>query len=503
MAPPKRSKAKSKQLKMIGEFSSNAKNVNLMEARLKEQYEAIRKTKREINKAKCKLTRRKNKLTSLQQTLNNADKSLASSSRLSVKTRFFISSKKAAQRKKQPTNKETPHMAKTVRRSETFNACLLIHGSNVESTAYGMINTLTSKYSAKDLSNHILTAKPAFVNELKHQTMLANERSYYKSNSNLLRSLNVYYSHCVMGKTKYLNIRKANKNKVHIPNYVTYQNLSKYIRDINIGVLRDVQEDFGKGLEDEDVVEGMYRPLVPYVQRIAEFYFTVYQKRTDSLKEYPNFSKKNENSFQFLISFGGDGAPGSGTAFLLAFLNIGQRLMSSRENFLVFGAFCKEDCEQVRRYILKTVSDFKYLENNLFEVKSGESVVNVEFKIAELPNDMKMLCFLAGELNNNAHYFSTFANVNKLDCSNITKNIGEGSKDWMTFSTAKRVAGGKKAQEKRKEEWFYSMPKFYCFYCFQIKKFFLITLYPQLKNFLKKSYSLFSLELYFFNNVTL
>ena len=42
--------------------------------------------------------------------------------------------------------------------------------------------------------------------------------------------------------------------------------------------LRDVQEDFGKGL-DWDVVEWMYRPLVPYVQRLAEFYFTVYQKK--------------------------------------------------------------------------------------------------------------------------------------------------------------------------------------------------------------------------------
>jgi hypothetical protein len=30
---------------------------------------------------------------------------------------------------------------------------------------------------------------------------------------------------------------------------------------------------------------------------------------------------------------------------------------------------------------------------------------------AELPNDMKMLAFLAGELTNSATYFSTFADV--------------------------------------------------------------------------------------------
>ena len=34
MAPPKRPKAKSKQLKMIGEFSKNNKEINLMEVKL-------------------------------------------------------------------------------------------------------------------------------------------------------------------------------------------------------------------------------------------------------------------------------------------------------------------------------------------------------------------------------------------------------------------------------------------------------------------------------------
>ena len=199
--------------------------------------------------------------------------------------------------------------------------------------------------------------------------------------------------------------------------------MSKYIREIDIGILRDVQEDFGQGLPEEDSVEGSYRPLIPYVQRISQFYFNVCKDRTDTLKQFPNFSKKEDNSFQFLISFGGDGAPGSGTAFLVAFLNIGQRLMSSKENFLVFGAYCKEDCEQVRRYILQTVLDLKHLEGNIFEITSGGTVMKVEYKVAELPNDMKMLCFLAGELSNCAHYFSTFANVNHSDCSNIKKKL--------------------------------------------------------------------------------
>ena len=47
--------------------------------------------------------------------------------------------------------------------------------------------------------------------------------------------------------------------------------------------------------------------------------------------------------------------------------------------------------------------------------------------MGELRNDMKMLCFLGGELSNNAHYFTTFANVNKHDLHDKTKVFGTGS----------------------------------------------------------------------------
>ena len=44
--------------------------------------------------------------------------------------------------------------------------------------------------------------------------------------------------------------------------------------------------------------------------------------------------------------------------------------------------------------------------------------------LGELPNDMKMLCFLGGELSNIAHYFSTFADVNKSNYNDIKKESG-------------------------------------------------------------------------------
>ena len=108
-----------------------------------------------------------------------------------------------------------------------------------------------------------------------------------------------------MGKTKYLSMRKANKNKENIPNYVTYDKLSKSIRDIDMGILKDVNEDFGKGLPEDDFVEGCYRPLIPYAQRIAEFYLNVYDERSDSLKQFPFYDDKENNNgspFKFLIS---------------------------------------------------------------------------------------------------------------------------------------------------------------------------------------------------------
>ena len=254
-----------------------------------------------------------------------------------------------------------------------------------------------------------------------------------------------------MGKAKFISIRKANRNDDNVPNYVSYGTLANHINNIDIGVIKDVKTDFGHDLEGEESGEGVYRPLIPYVQRISKFYLNVYKQRNDEMKQFKKFPKKSEDSFQFLINFGGDGAPGSGTAFLFSFLNVGQRLMSSRENFLVFGAFCKENCTLVRRYIAQIVTDLKYLENNIFEIKSEDVTVNVEYKVAELSNDMKMLCFLAGELSNSAHYFSTFANVNKADCSNINKNIGDRSSDWKPYSFKQRIEDSVKVQRKCQE----------------------------------------------------
>jgi hypothetical protein len=61
----------------------------------------------------------------------------------------------------------------------------------------------------------------------------------------------------------------------------------------------------------------------------------------------------------------------------------------------MFGANCSENSVPVLRFINFILAEIQTINGN---------IVNVRFKFSELPNDMKMLAFLAGELNNNAKF---------------------------------------------------------------------------------------------------
>ena len=128
------------------------------------------------------------------------------------------------------------------------------------------------------------------------------------------------------------------------------------------------------------------------------------------------------------MSFGGDGAPGVGTVFSVSFLNIGKRILSSSGTFMIFGGEVEASSLPARRFVKKAISDFIYFESKVFSIHMDGVDVNVEFK---LPNDMKMLCFLAGELSNAAKYFTIFADVNTDNYRQYNKSYG---KDWKPFS---------------------------------------------------------------------
>jgi hypothetical protein len=59
----------------------------------------------------------------------------------------------------------------------------------------------------------------------------------------------------------------------------------------------------------------------------------------------------------------------------------------------------------VRRYLKRLVSENNTVEKKTYVLTHNGQSVNTKFYIAELPNDLKMLSFIRGELNNSAIYF--------------------------------------------------------------------------------------------------
>ena len=75
------------------------------------------------------------------------------------------------------------------------------------------------------------------------------------------------------------------------------------------------------------------------------------------------------------------------------------------------------------------------------------SGVQVSFSFELVPSDMKFLCFINGELNNAACYFSSFANVSKADCTTLNGKFGRAPdckwKPWpyqQRLNMAKQVS---------------------------------------------------------------
>ena len=201
------------------------------------------------------------------------------------------------------------------------------------------------------------------------------------------------------------------------------------MEEINIGTLHSV-EDLCENSDDK--INGFYRNLQEYLPRLAEFYLKVYKE-----DDFDWFG----SPFTFKVAIGGDGAPfgknDQSCAWLVSFLNIGKRFLSSEDNFLIFGANCSENCTAVEKYVSNILSDMSYFEKNIFSINGK----NVKFEFSELPNDMKMLCFLAGELSNSAKYFSTFANVSYDDMSKIDFTFGHSEDDkWRPWAYEERLS---------------------------------------------------------------
>ena len=175
------------------------------------------------------------------------------------------------------------------------------------------------------------------------------------------------------------------------------------------------------------MVDGKYRGLLKLLLKMAQFYLSANNYRKDKL----NWFGTQEGTFKVAIA--GDGTPfgkdDQALAWLLSFLNCGQRVYSSAENFLLIGASCSEDCEPVRRYVVLLERQMTEIEGKMFlvEIDGKEKFVSFQFEL--LPNDMKYLAFLGGELSISASYFSPFADINKKDIANTQENFGSKPQD--------------------------------------------------------------------------
>ena len=105
------------------------------------------------------------------------------------------------------------------------------------------------------------------------------------------------------------------------------------------------------------------------------------------------------------------------------------------------GANCSEDCKPIRRYVAKLADELKEIEKKTFSVNVDGKDIKVTVSFDILPNDMKYLAFLSGELPISAKYFSSFANVQKDEIGDVTSTYGvESSNKWQPWGYPHRIA---------------------------------------------------------------
>ena len=136
----------------------------------------------------------------------------------------------------------------------------------------------------------------------------------------------------------------------------------------------------------------------------------------------------------------------------MGILNITRGVLSSNENYLLFGANCSENSKPVERFLNHLAREIDTVENKTYVLTHNGQSVNVKFYIAELPNDMKMLSFITGELSNSAKYFSSFADVTKENGVVINGTFGKEEKNtWHPWNYNTRLKVAKEVETLKKK----------------------------------------------------
>ena len=150
----------------------------------------------------------------------------------------------------------------------------------------GVLDTLTTKFSTDQLAENILNSKNYLAKSIRNKAIKKWSKDFYRSKKGILRSLNSYFSHSVLGKRKYLSYRKANQGAIlensKITHFFSYKLLVKEIENIDIGQ----QHDTSELCHDTKSLNGMYRPPAELILYLTKFYLQVNKWKENKLKTF-------------------------------------------------------------------------------------------------------------------------------------------------------------------------------------------------------------------------
>lgn len=268
---------------------------------------------------------------------------------------------------------------------------------------------------------------------------------FESSFENKLRSVRVLYSNGLLNKEKYKSVclnmstcfnSTSNKRSslkfmhdVTVPKLLSYPKLMQFVNSINTGNVKEFS-DFCEYLDDDNQVYGSSRDLEEMLLELGDMYVSL-DKKTPFLLNF------GEPLCHFRNALGADGAPfgkdDEATAWLLSFLDVGNRIASCNENFLFCGANCSESHPSMFKFAQKLISDAAYIEKQIYVLP--DSKTKARFTVELIPCDMKWAATFSGELSNAARFFSPYRTVSESNKCTVNGCLGPAEtctwKPWL------------------------------------------------------------------------
>ena len=272
----------------------------------------------------------------------------------------------------------------------------------------GMVGTLDKYCSVKSVKKYLGSRK---LRKANVEAVSEEVKNFEMSKDNVTRSVSLLYAGGLLSKWKYLQTRSAlstqcigtKTEKGHMqrkrsklesgmpfPRILVYKNLMQRANSIDIGKPFSVRETLRSNLPAEKRVDGVYRDLESMLLSLAGFYLPTdpFRKEGEKIRWF-GAAKGN-----FKVALGGDGAPfgkwDESISWLVSFLNVGSRVASPNDNFLLFGVNCKETDEVVVKFAKQLKDQIAAIESKTYFI--GDLPVTFSFEL--VPSDMKFLAFL-------------------------------------------------------------------------------------------------------------